>query len=134
MSKEYAFYETFYSVQGEGFYTGVPSVWLRFFLCNLQCDGFGQEDPTNPETYELPYKDFDPIDVKNVTDLPVWRKAVIARTHGRRSSSIFKRSRHQKRLLKLLDVKWSMRITQLGISIILFHGHRYILFTRVGSR
>jgi len=74
MIKGYAFSETFYSVQGEGFYTGVPSVWLRFFLCNLQCDGFGQEDPTNPETYELPYKDFDPIDVKNVTDLPVWEK------------------------------------------------------------
>ena len=74
MSKEYAFSETFYSVQGEGFYTGVPSVWLRFFLCNLQCDGFGQDDPTNPDTYELPYKDFDPLEVKDVTDLPVWEK------------------------------------------------------------
>ena len=74
MSKEYAFSETFYSVQGEGYYTGVPSVWLRFFLCNLQCDGFGQEDPTNPDTYELPYKDFDKLEVNDITELPVWER------------------------------------------------------------
>lgn len=74
MAKEYAFSETFYSVQGEGFYTGVPSVWLRFFLCNLQCDGFGQDDPTDPDTYELPYKDFDVSNILDVIDLPVWEK------------------------------------------------------------
>ena len=46
---------------------------IKFFLCNLQCNGFGQDDPTNPESYILPYKDFDLIDVKNVEDLPVWK-------------------------------------------------------------
>jgi organic radical activating enzyme len=33
--------ELFYSIQGEGRYTGVPSVFLRTFGCNFTCDGFG---------------------------------------------------------------------------------------------
>ena len=57
--RKYLYSEVFHSIQGEGHYTGRPTVWLRFFLCNLQCNGFGQIDPTNESTYELPYKDFD---------------------------------------------------------------------------
>ena len=33
--------ELFYSIQGEGRYLGVPSVFLRTFGCNFTCDGFG---------------------------------------------------------------------------------------------
>ena len=33
--------ELFYSIQGEGRYMGVPSVFLRTFGCNFTCDGFG---------------------------------------------------------------------------------------------
>jgi len=66
--------ETFYSPQGEGKYVGIPSLWIRFFLCNLQCNGFGQEDPTNPETYDLPYETIDISDITDVMDLPVFAK------------------------------------------------------------
>ena len=33
--------ELFYSIQGEGRYMGVPSVFLRTFGCNFTCGGFG---------------------------------------------------------------------------------------------
>ena len=66
--------ETFYSAQGEGAYTGIPSLWMRFFLCNLQCDGFGQTDPTDPTTYELPYEKLDLTDITDVMQLPVFDK------------------------------------------------------------
>lgn len=74
VERKYHYSEIFHSIQGEGHYTGVPTAWLRFFLCNLQCNGFGQKDPTDPSTYELPFEDFDVSTVKRVEDLPVWEK------------------------------------------------------------
>jgi 7-carboxy-7-deazaguanine synthase len=55
--------ELFYSIQGEGRYMGVPSVFLRTFGCNFKCAGFGMPkgklsteaeavDPTNYTKYE----------------------------------------------------------------------------------
>ena len=72
--KKYYYSEIFHSIQGEGNYTGVPTAWIRFFMCNLQCNGFGQIDPTKPDTYELPFEDFDVDSVSRVEDLPVWDK------------------------------------------------------------
>jgi 7-carboxy-7-deazaguanine synthase len=54
-------------------------VWLRFFTCNLQCDGFGQSNPTDPATYVLPYKSIDVKSIQKLEDLPVF-------THGCDSS------------------------------------------------
>lgn len=68
----YRYSEIFHSFQGEGSLTGRSTAWIRFFLCNLNCNGFGQKDPTDPSTYILPYKDFDVSSVSRVEDLPVW--------------------------------------------------------------
>ena len=73
MTKLHTYSEIFYSIQGEGHYTGVPTAWLRFFMCNLQCNGFGQKDPTDESTYELPYKDFDVKSVTSIEEMPVWK-------------------------------------------------------------
>lgn len=71
---KYKYSEIFKSIQGEGHYTGVPTLWIRWFLCNLQCSGFGQKNPADESTWELPYKEFDISQVKRIEDLPVWDK------------------------------------------------------------
>lgn len=42
IEKKYKISQIFYSMQGEGQYTGLPCVFVRFFGCNLQCN-FGGE-------------------------------------------------------------------------------------------
>ena len=74
VEKKYYYSEIFYSIQGEGQYTGVPTAWIRYFLCNLQCNGFGQINPTDPDSWKLPFETFDVSKVKRVEDLPVWDK------------------------------------------------------------
>lgn len=70
--KTYKYSEIFHSFQGEGTMTGHNTAWIRFFLCNLRCEGFSQPDPTDPSTYVLPYKDFDVSTIDKIEDLPVW--------------------------------------------------------------
>jgi 7-carboxy-7-deazaguanine synthase len=43
--------ELFYSIQGEGLYSGSPSLFLRLGGCNLRCPGFGVQYTINDQTY-----------------------------------------------------------------------------------
>jgi organic radical activating enzyme len=61
--------ELFYSIQGEGRYMGVPSIFLRTFGCNFTCAGFGmprgEKSPEAERIVELngfnPYKTYDEL-------------------------------------------------------------------------
>jgi len=59
--------ELFYSIQGEGRYMGVPSVFLRVFGCNFKCDGFGM--PRGKLTDER--NKIQATDYKTYKDLPL---------------------------------------------------------------
>ena len=59
--------ELFYSVQGEGRYMGVPSVFLRVFGCNFKCAGFGM--PRGQLSTEAEF--IDPVQFRKYNDLPL---------------------------------------------------------------
>jgi 7-carboxy-7-deazaguanine synthase len=67
--------EAFYSVQGEGKFVGVPSVFLRTFGCNFRCQNFGLDrnrtkERYNPEVAQL-IKDGVHETVERFEDLPL---------------------------------------------------------------
>ena len=59
--------ELFYSIQGEGRYMGVPSVFLRTFGCNFSCRGFGMSRGELSDEAEL----IDPINYTDYKSLPL---------------------------------------------------------------
>lgn len=69
--------EIFYSIQGEGRFVGVPSIFLRTYGCNFECRGFGQSKGNLIATDEMPYMTDPRADknhpeaYKSMNDLPV---------------------------------------------------------------
>ena len=61
--------ELFYSIQGEGRYMGVPSVFLRTFGCNFTCSGFGM--PRGEQSVERHAVAEHAIKFKSYGDLPL---------------------------------------------------------------
>ena len=65
--------EAFYSVQGEGRFVGVPSVFLRTFGCNFRCMNFGlAKEPNRAEKLKQGIK-YNP-EVKELLDAGITDK------------------------------------------------------------
>ena len=61
--------ELFYSIQGEGKYMGVPSIFLRTFGCNFKCAGFGM--PPGKSSQEVEAIAARITEFKDYTELPL---------------------------------------------------------------
>ena len=61
--------ELFYSIQGEGRFMGVPSVFLRTFGCSFTCDGFGMAKGEKSDERNVISIKADSF--KNYNDLPL---------------------------------------------------------------
>jgi 7-carboxy-7-deazaguanine synthase len=85
MSK-FHYTEKFISIQGEGRYTGVPSVFLRMFGCNFRCKSFGIKNGLdnnathNPEVVEI---------IKNITQYKTFEDLPLVETGCDSYSSIY---------------------------------------------
>ncbi len=63
--KKYKINEIFYSLQGEGYFTGVPAIFIRFSGCNLKCPFC--------DTNHLTYKEMTAEDVaKEISKYPAY--------------------------------------------------------------
>lgn len=80
--------EKFYSIQGEGRFMGVPSVFLRMFGCNFRCKNFGryekdilgQETTHNSEVVEI---------IKNIDQYTSFKDLPLVKTGCDSYSSIY---------------------------------------------
>lgn len=68
-NKDFRVVEVFYSIQGEGARMGVPSIFVRLFGCNFQCQGFGM--PRGQLSTER--EQIDPARYNRMEDLPLVR-------------------------------------------------------------
>ena len=63
--------EIFYSLQGEGYHTGTPAIFVRFSGCNLKCDFCD----TQHEEGKMMTDDEIIADVKNILPSPLSLRA-----------------------------------------------------------
>ena len=97
----------FYSLQGEGRYVGVPSLFLRLFGCNFECPGFGQDRDKSKwlDHDKMPHNQNHP-DVKSLVDLPIPHVGCDSSFSWGNKWGHLASNDDIDTLLKKMDVKW----------------------------
>lgn len=74
IQRNYRYSEIFgNTIQGEGHYSGHPTVWIRLWGCNFSCNGFGQDNIDDPSTWNLDSESIDTTKYKSMEELPVFK-------------------------------------------------------------
>jgi len=94
--------ELFYSIQGEGRFMGVPSVFLRTFGCNFQCKDFGRPKNTIPAS-EKNNPEVDTI-ASNVDSYPTYKDLPLVFTGCDSYASWDPRFKHLSPVMKTEDI------------------------------
>jgi organic radical activating enzyme len=66
---KYEWSEVFQSIEGEARYSGHPTAYIRFTMCNFQCRGFN--NPEKLDTTSLDVLGFNPADYKDIYSIPL---------------------------------------------------------------
>lgn len=69
---KFSWSEVFMSIEGEGPYSGWPTVYIRFTGCNFECRGFN--NPNMEDTTSIETLGFDPKDYKDIYSIPLITK------------------------------------------------------------
>ena len=100
--------EMFYSLQGEGRYVGVPSLFLRLFGCNFECAGFGQDrDKSKWIPHDMMPHNQEHPDVKVLEDLPVPHVGCDSSFSWGKKWGHLASNDDIDTLVKKMDVKWT---------------------------
>lgn len=66
---KFSWSEVFMSIEGEGPYSGWPTVYIRFTGCNFECRGFN--NPEGLDTTSIDILGFDPKQYQSIHDIPL---------------------------------------------------------------
>lgn len=66
---KYEWSEVFMSIEGEAKYSGHPTAYIRFTMCNFQCRGFNNPEKLDTTTHEV--LGFNPKDYKDIYTIPL---------------------------------------------------------------
>lgn len=69
---KYTWSEQFCSIEGESLYTGHPTIYTRFALCNFKCKGFN--NPEQLDTTKQEVLGFNPKDFSDIYTIPLIKR------------------------------------------------------------
>lgn len=125
--------EQFFSIQGEGMYAGVPSIFLRVFYCNLRCKKYGMPAYTQLGKYNTEVEQV----IKNIDQYKKYEDLPLVKTGCDTYASIYPEFKHLspdktvKQIVDDLQVLLPNEKFEEGIHYIITGGEPLLMFQSV---